>query len=708
MGVKFTAGMLKRDSNKTEIGLKQQVLSEQLNLRRRARFTGRRIEIAQFMELLDPDMPLAVLYVHGLGGVGKSCLLNHCAELAAEQGHACLRLDARQIPAEPRGIEGVLGLDQDQASNGTTLADFDLLLIDSLEYWRSLEAWLADSLLPRLPARLRIVLAGRHPPAADWRLDPGWCELMSVVELGNFRRGEILDYLMTRGLDDAWLDTVIQSTRGYPLGMAMMADQLNQGQDLNPIKSLEMTRELVARLVSGQQSPAQRQALYASAVAAELSEATLARLLPGEDAGALFDWLGSLSCMLPGDSGLYPHDLVRDYLLDELRLRQPGRYEYFAGALFELEVTAALGDAAMSWQEAATRATRGLYALRHVAALEGLLTVETGDRLYLDQASGFEIPEIEARINHFESADSVAIFRHWIELQPQGLLVFRDAARRMIGFCFNLELSAIDAGQLGRDPVAERLWQRICEQTSPGPGDAMMCTRYWMHCEQYQQSGLVAMMALSLCAGHVVTSPDQIIQALVSHSPNPAWQAFARMAGIDHSPHNRAELGGQWFEFIYSDWRKVDRIEWVRQFARQVTGGRYRGLAIGGPAAVDLAPTDFDKAFKQLLNDLHDSHALASNPLLDCFRSDPGRGGDASAVQALRKTMRQLIAGLGENARTERHGRVLERAYLKPVASQQLAADSLNLAYSTYRRLLASSRQMLAAEFCARFHLSRN
>ena len=58
-----------------------------------------------------------------------------------------------------------------------------IILIDTSEALAQLENWLRDAFLPQLPANALVIFAGRNPPAATWRADPGWQSLLQIFSL---------------------------------------------------------------------------------------------------------------------------------------------------------------------------------------------------------------------------------------------------------------------------------------------------------------------------------------------------------------------------------------------------------------------------------------------------------------------------------------------------------------------------------------------
>jgi hypothetical protein len=159
-------------------------LGTRLQTLRQQRFVGRGEDLALFREALESDDPsFAVLYVHGPGGVGKTTLLDAFARQALEKGCAVVRVDGRAVEPSPDGFARALDL-HPGIRGGSRL----VVMIDTYEHLSSLDGWLRDTFLPGLPGDTLVVIAGRNPPSAAWRLDLGWGHFPGCCRSGTSRR----------------------------------------------------------------------------------------------------------------------------------------------------------------------------------------------------------------------------------------------------------------------------------------------------------------------------------------------------------------------------------------------------------------------------------------------------------------------------------------------------------------------------------------
>jgi hypothetical protein len=106
------------------------------------------------------------------------------------------------------------------------------------------------------------------------------------------------------------------------------------------------------------------------------------------------------------------------------------------------------------------------------------------------------------------------------------------------------------------------------------------------------------------------------------------------------------------------------------------------------PSVPALSEAEFAQAVKQALRDVHERDALARNPLA-AARIVADRGDGDPPGEVLEALLREAVASLGRHPRNEKLQRVLDRTYLRPAATQERAAELLDLPISTYRRHLA-------------------
>lgn len=83
-------------------------MKDLLTQRAAANFVGRSKELATLLCVLERESPV-VVHVHGIGGIGKSSLLEAFAERARERNATVVRLDCRSIEPTARGFLHELG-----------------------------------------------------------------------------------------------------------------------------------------------------------------------------------------------------------------------------------------------------------------------------------------------------------------------------------------------------------------------------------------------------------------------------------------------------------------------------------------------------------------------------------------------------------------------------------------------------------------------
>ena len=174
-----------------------------------------------------------------------------------------------------------------------------------------------------------MVLAGREPPAAAWRSEAAWRELLRVVALRNLGPEESRAYLGAAGVPKALHEPVLAFTHGHPLALSLVVDVLAQEQrqglagftpSMPPTSSASCCRASLPTfpaICTG--------ARWRCAHARLTTESLLRAALDAGDVHDIFEWLRSLS-FIEQAVRLALHDLARDLLDADLRWRDREQY----------------------------------------------------------------------------------------------------------------------------------------------------------------------------------------------------------------------------------------------------------------------------------------------------------------------------------------------------------------------------------------------
>jgi hypothetical protein len=113
-----------------------------------------------------------------------------------------------------------------------------------------------------------------------------------------------------------------------------------------------------------------------------------------------------------------------------------------------------------------------------------------------------------------------------------------------------------------------------------------------------------------------------------------------------------------------------------------------------GPLA--LSEPEFTDAVRHALKNLRRPDLLAQSPLLRsrCLRDRSEQEPTPALLQA---TLREGIQNLLTSPKTQKLHRVLWHSYCEPAPTQEVAAELLNLPFSTYRHQLGRGVEQLVA-----------
>lgn len=645
-------------------------IADRLVSARHARFVGRRREIALFdAAVRAPEAPFAVLFVHGPGGVGKTALLHALADRGDAAGSRPLVVDGRDVEATPAGFLAALG----RIGALDPRAARPILLVDTYELLDPIDAWLRDTLVPQLPAQAIVVLAGRKPPSKGWRGDPGWHGLMQVVALENLGADDARSYLSAAGVAPPLHDEIVAATNGHPLALSLVVDVLAQGgadADLSAFHRPDVVRHLLEQFVDDLPTPDHRIALDTCALARATTHRHLRATVGRDDVDELFGWLRLLSFVGEGPHGLVPHDLARHVLSADVRWRDPERYRSLMLTL--LRVT---GDEMRD-------STAGHPA--HLSLVDLLFAPQSHARLgrYWDYSRLSEMkPQPLAPQDHelvvrmIRASDLEANARlalHWLGAQPDAFRVSRDPTGAIESIVCWLDLTRAGAGAIAADPVTQAAWAFVQSNDPPGPGQLVTMARFLCPADDEAQRRTLTALASYEWLRRAIGHPERTWDFFAVGDPD-WWRPLFNSGGYEEIADGVVDLGDCHRSLFAHDWRT-----WPELLSGILDERDWRKLPLPRATPAPRLPrAEFDAAVRQALRDLRRPAALARNPLAE------------SGADQLAERLEEAVRSLTTHPRDEKLHRALDRTYLRPAPSQEVAAELLGLPSSTYRRHLS-------------------
>jgi len=672
-------------------------LGELLATRRRRRFVGRVAETELFRAALAAsEPPFAVLYVHGPGGLGKTSLMDVFATLAAESGARVVRLDGRDLVPTPPSLLATASASVDVPDGDApiSVAERLVVLVDSYERLAPLDDWLRTRLLPRFPASALTVIAGRTPPAAAWRADPGWHDLLRVVTLRNLDPEDSRAYLQAHGVPPALHERLLELSHGHPLGLSLLADLVARGGEApaDPLTP-DLVGVLLRRFVDTVPSGPQRSALEVCALARVTTESLLRAALGDENAHELFLWLREVSFIETGPHGVFPHDLARDVLDADLRWRDPEAYRHVFRSVAS-HVRARLRSAQGAEQQQTIRDLKFLF--RNLPGILSPIDWDAWAHHDPEPARAEDRHAILELVARTEGDTSSAIAARWWERQQAGFFVLRDSlgVRGVLGL---LDLTAASDEDRAADPGAQAAWDHARRHAPLRSGERVTQTRFVIDRDAYQAPSPTVNAAPIVTLQRYLAMPNLAWDYLTLFEPEPYDDYFA-LADLPRAAGADFVVKGRRYGLFAHDFRQVPVDALVELWTERALAQDFVPAAPRHtPAMLVLSQHDFTDAVRQALRDLCDPALLAKNPLQRARLMRDRVEGDAPDPAALATLLREAIDSLRRHPRDDKRWLAVERTYVNPAPSQEVAADRLGLPFSTYRRHLTQGVERIVA-----------
>ncbi|WP_019499233.1 hypothetical protein [Pseudanabaena sp. PCC 6802] len=679
-------------------------LAERLTIERSRRFVGRKFELYLFQTAIlksksadSPQLPFHVLHVFGPGGVGKTSLLEQFCRICEQHQIRSLYIDTRNIEPTPESflssLRTILGLEPTDSplQAFADRSDCLIILLDTYETLEPLDDWIRETFLPQLTENVLVVIASRHAPAPAWRSDSGWQSLVRVVPLRNLSPEESQAYLTKRDVPELQHQSVLEFTHGHPLALSLVADVFEQGHDIQFQTDVEpdIVKILLERFVQDLPSSDRRMALEACALVRVTTEALLSRMLELLDVHKLFNWLRSLSFVESGQQGIFPHDVVREVLIADLRWRNPDWY-------------VELHRRARSYYTQRLQETQGqqqhrllfdyIFLHRDNPAVRPRFTWQENKSLQTDTMRESDVPALIRMVEQHEGRESASIAAHWLARQPHSVMVFRDAQPQLAGFVMAIALHQASESDLRADPAAIAAWEYLHKHAPLRSGEGASLFRFWMARDTYQNvSPTQSLIFINLVQYYRNTS-GLAFTFLPCADPE-SWAAMFAYADLTRLPEADFTVGGKCYGAYGHDWRVLSPAAWQELLAQREIAASVQATNtthVSEPLLV-LSQAEFVEAVQHALRHLSSPNILQQNPLLRSrliVEHTVDKTDMNQRIATLQSAIEEIIASLRSAPRDEKLYRALDRTYLHPAPTQERAAELLDLPFSTYRRHL--------------------
>jgi hypothetical protein len=643
---------------------------------RRKLFIGRGPELQACREFVD-EREQRVLYVQGVGGIGKTTLLYELKAYAQQEGWTTRWLDATLLGDSAPEIEEAF---LDAADSGT--GERVLLFLDNFEALIGLEKWMRESLFPKLPANLWLAIAGRPRLTQSWRLDPAWNQLTRTVTLEPFDEAESRAFLEAKGIDEVLHDRIFAMAHGMPIALTLAAENASRESDTSHLLSASDIGELVERLTERHATPAQRRALHVAGLTWAVTEGLLDEVVDGADGAELMEWLADQPYTQVTKEGLQPHPVVRELIDEQYRTTQPEQRAELRDAIKaayyrrmrRFSPSASSFDLLFLFREGRGAAPRRL---------------STSQVLYYDRPT--DADEIPSFFEEYEGPESAEIARHWLRRFSEHAEAIRDEAGHLKGFLQIVPLDQCTTEDRELDPAIDLALEALDELEDLREGETARMARCWFAVGSHQNGSPVEGQIMMKIMQKVAMLPNATHGVSVHMNPE-HWDnrgdTFLRKLG-------EFALGDHRFGVYSRDWRRYDRVEFLDRHLMFALSGE--GNAAPLKPRFDVLSRDaFADAVRDALKNFHRGDRLVDSPLARSRVAVLGNGSDRSPEQVeadVRGLLAETVDSLGDTGEDRLHREVLTEAFLKPSAKQRAVAERMSMSYGTFRRKLDEATQ---------------
>lgn len=447
-------------------------------------FVGRQQERELLRQSIENDGPI-VSFIHGIGGIGKSSLLNMFAEEIRERGIPVILLDCREIEPTTKGFLGALEQATGQVLNTTTeagqrlcdLGDRVVLILDSYDVFRLMDTWMRQEFIPALTDNIRVLMAGREPPVSAWQIRPGWESLFQCIHLESLNDLEAQALLAAAGLPDHLIKRVNRFSRGHPLALKLAAAAISERPDLRlrDVTSQKIIPHLTQLYLEDVPDRITREALEATSVVRRVTQSLLRVLLPKSAPQDVYERLATLPFVSRGSDGLIIHDTIRQVIADNLNAADPSRYRtyrYLAYRQYRKELQSISPDDI--WRYTADL----LYMIEEPVIREAFFPSDM-QPYAVEIAHPEDWTAIDAITRKHEGPESVRLTEEMWRKIPGAFRAIRNQEGELGGYYIVFDPKVLPEQDFLFDPIMKNWWQHLKDNPIP-EGQRVLFLRRWL------------------------------------------------------------------------------------------------------------------------------------------------------------------------------------------------------------------------------------
>jgi hypothetical protein len=446
-------------------------------------FVGRDEELEFLDRLTTAPLP-SITFVNGIGGIGKSSLLDVFTRRRRAAGAVVVRIDCRLVEPTDAGffreLRGAAGGDisscEDAARRLGELGRV-VLVLDDIDVLRLLDTWLRRTFIPALPPNVHVVASGRDAPLSAWVQMP-WRGAFRTLELAPLTDCAAFALLGAGGVEAAQAARVNRIARGHPLALTLAAITLRRVVDDPALEELAFHRiveELARRHLAEISDPVTRRAVEAAAVLRIVTTPLLGAMLPDVAPGDAYERLRRLPVMRLSRDGLELHDTVRAAIARELRTADPQRYTSLRRACWS-RLTRDLRTAPSSelW-----RYTADLLYLLESSVVREAFFPSGAQRYAVEPARAADEPAIFDIAALHEDPAALDALAGWWKHTPDAFGVVRERDGEVTGYYVLAPAARVGAAQANDDPVLAR-WLSHLAANPVAAGEQVLFLRRWL------------------------------------------------------------------------------------------------------------------------------------------------------------------------------------------------------------------------------------